>query len=54
MTQVKFFERKNVGSLEVDINKFIEENDGSINIKDIKFILGSYNCYNAMVIYETI
>ena len=54
MTQVKFFERINVVSLEVVVNKFIEENDGSIIVKDIKLILGRNDTYSAMIIYETI
>ena len=53
MTQVKIFLRSDVKQLESEVNKFLEENDGQINVKDIKYT-GSVGYYSAMIIYETI
>ena len=53
MTQVKVFE----GNVEKYVNKFLEENDGKINVKDIKYAACANNSYirwSAMIIYETI
>ena len=53
MIQVKAFENNDVKRLEYAVNKFIEENNSHINVKDIKYT-GSVGYYSAMIIYEII
>lgn len=40
--------------MEIEVNKFLEENDGRINLKDIKITYGDCGCRSVLVIYETI
>jgi len=56
MIQVKIFEgtvNNYYNNLDDKVNEFLKENDGRINVKDIKYILDDHNYYSAMIIYET-
>ena len=53
MIQVKIFDKITAKDLEAAVNKFIEENNGHINVKDIKYTSFTDD-YSAMIIYETI
>lgn len=47
MVQVKIFNH------EWDLNNWLEENDGKINVADIKLAVSASNTRNLMVIYRT-
>lgn len=47
MVQVKIFNH------EWDLNNWLEENDGQINVADIKLAVSASNTRNLMVIYRT-
>ena len=62
MTQIKLFMDKtpDMESFEKKVNDFLKENDGKIQVRDIKFTAESPNTnspswkiWTAMVIYET-
>lgn len=48
MVQIKTFH------YEWDLNNWLEENDGKINVADIKLAVSASNTLNFMVIYRTI
>ena len=61
MTQIKLFMDKtpDMEKFELQINKFLEENDGKIIVKDIKYTAetpnpgnNAWKAWTAMVIYE--
>lgn len=57
MKQVKILEDSFARDLETDVNKFLNENSGKIEVSDIKFTScndGRFDHICAMVIYETI
>ena len=62
MTQIKLFMDKtpDLGSFEKKVNDFLKENDGKIQVRDIKYTAEPVNAQNskhknwtAMVIFDT-